>query len=167
MAHSVGPFTFEWNNITINNVEEVELTHEIQSEQIPTLDHKTLEFTGSFAFNAIITLAMVDVPIIGSLLPQFFVPYQGIMSTGELVVDEEGAIDVVPGRCDDQTYADLLVTSCGDPGNVFRGVNTRTVPEAISFDQYRQTVQIKFIGEAPAGQATIQLYRDGGIVIAS
>lgn len=168
MALVRGPFTIKWGDNTITDIEEVEISHEVASEEFETVQGTTLEIDGSYKVNVILTLLATDIPVLSAILPQYFVANGGVMSTGETVNNANGAIDVKAASCDDTiVYNNLDITSCGNPGQVLRIVNARTRIEGIELDNVIQKVMVKFIGEAASTEATVQFFKSGTISVVS
>ena len=105
-----------------------------------------------------------DVPALAALLPQYHIADNATASTGETVDDAEGIIDLVPGGCDvEPTYHNLIITSCGNPGEVFRMLNVRTEIDGVELDDKLRKVSVRMIGEAPQDMATIQFFAEGAL----
>lgn len=163
-----GPFNFKWGDNLLTDIEEVDISHEIASDDFETLQGKTYEVDGAFKVSATITLLASDIPSLAVILPQHFVENGGVMSTGETVNNADGAIDVKAASCDESTiYNNLDIISCANPANVLRIVNARTKIDGIELDSKLQKVMVKFVGESEAGEATIQLFREGTINVVS
>jgi len=168
MALIRGPFNIKWGDNTISDVEEIDIEHNIDSEDFETVQGRTVEIDGAFKVTAIITLLASDIPALAAILPQNFVANGAVMSTGETVNNADGAIDVVPLECDASiVYNNLDITSCGNPGNVARINNARTKMEGIEVDNKLQKVMVKFIGEADSDEATIQFFKENSISVVS
>ena len=97
-----GPFEIKWGDNVISDIEEIDLEHSIDSEDYQTVQGRTLEIDGSYKATATITLLASDIPALAAILPQYFVPNGGILSTGETVNNADGAIDIKPAACDDE-----------------------------------------------------------------
>lgn len=163
-----GPFSLKWGDNVITDVEEIDVEHEIDSEDYDTLQGRRLQLDGVYFVSAIVTLLASDIPALAALLPQHFVENGGVLSTGETVSNAQGAVDLVPGGCDESiVYNNLDIISCGNPAQVTRLNNVRTKFEAIEVDNKLQKVMVKFIGEAPYGEATMQFFRQGTIAVVS
>ena len=163
-----GPFNLKWGDNVIADVEEIDVSHEISSDDLETVQGKTIEVDGPFKATAILTLLASDIAALAAVLPQHFVPNGEVLSTGETVDHAEGAIDVVPRDCDeDLLFNNLDIISCANPGIVFRIVNARSKIENIEFDNKLQRVMVKFVGEAEADQATVQFFREGTVQVVS
>ena len=163
-----GPFTIKWGNNVIDDVEEISVEHSISSDEFETIQGKTYEIDGAYKVSAVITLLGSDITALAAVLPQHFVANGEILSTGETVTSATGAIDVVPGACDEAvTYNDLDIMSCASTSNVARIVNARTKIEGIEVDGKIQKVMVKFIGESATDEASIQFFTEGTIAVVS
>jgi hypothetical protein len=168
MAIIRGPFNVKWGANTLLDIEEIEVEHEIDSEDFETIQGRTIEIDGAYKASVTLTLLASDIAALAVVLPQHYVADAGTMSTGEIVDNEDGAIDVVPHDCDQSLiYNDLEITSCANPGTTLRLVNARTKLEGIDIDNKIQKVMVKFIGEAPSAEATIQWFAAGSLNIPS
>lgn len=159
-----GPFQIKWGDNVITDVESIEVTHEVATEDYTTLGGRTIQIDGAFKVGAVITLLASDIPALAAVLPQYFVPDGGILSTGETVAHADGAIDIVPQDCSsDDVTNPLDIISCASLANVARIVDARTQIEGYEVDNKIQKVKIKFIGEAASDVATMQFFRQGTI----
>lgn len=163
-----GPFTLKWGDNELTDVEEIELEHEVDSEDFQTLEGRTIEVDGAYKVSATVTLLSSDVPALAALLPQHFVGNGSTMSTGETVQVAEGAIDIAPHACDEELiYNNFDIIACGNPGQVARIVHARTKLEGVEMDNKLQKVMVKIIGEAASDEATMQFFKEGGIAVVS
>lgn len=163
-----GPFNIEWRGNTINDVEEIETNVEQDTEERTNLAGIKYEFDGPIKASASVQVLKSDLPTLALLLPQYFVPNGGELSTGETVNNAEGAIDVKAASCDDATvYGPLDIVSCGSPGQVARLVNCRTKIEGLEFNNYLGVVTIRFIGEPDPGEANLQFFTEGTVAVVS
>ena len=168
MAFRKGPFSVLWNGNEVTDIEEIETTVEQDTEERTTVGGSTYEFDGSIKASATVTLLRSDIPALAAFLPQYYVPNGGTMSTGETVNNAAGAIDVAAASCDTTNiYGNLDIISCGNPGDVLRLVNAHTKVEAVEFNQYLGTVQIRFIGEPGPGEANVQFFTEGTLTTVS
>lgn len=168
MALRRGPFTLQWIGNTISDVEEIETEVTQDTDDHDTLDGRRFVFDGPIQATATIKLLRSDIATLAVLLPQYFVPNGGTMSTGEIVSHADGAIDVLAASCDaEPLYGPLDVVSCGNPGQVFRLVNARTKIDAVEFDPFVGTVDVQFIGEPAAGEANVQFFHEGSLAVVS
>ncbi len=164
MALAKGPFTVQWGSNILEDIEELELEYEVDTEDYTTIQGRTFEVSGSHKASATVTLLAGDVPALAALLPQYHIDDNAIASTGETVDDVNGIIDLVPGGCDvTPTYHNLIITSCGNPGQVFRMLNVRTEIAGVELDDKLRKVSISLIGEAPQDMATIQFFQEGAL----
>lgn len=156
-----GPFSLKWGDNIIEDVEELDVEHTIGSEEFETIQGRTYEIDGAYKVSATLTLLDSDIDVLAVLLPQHYVANGEQMSTGETVTDENGAIDIKAAECDEDAVTNNLdIISCSNPSNVLRLVDCRTKIDSIEIDKV-QKVAIKFVGEAPADEATIQFFKDG------
>lgn len=163
-----GPFELKWGDNTLTDIEEISIEHEVDSEDYQTVQGRTLEIDGSYKVTATLTLLASDIPALSAILPQYFVPNQGNMSTGERVNNAAGAIDVKAASCDESiTFNHLDIISCGNPANVLRIVNARTKIDGIEVDDKIQKVMVKFVGESDVDEATVQFFREGTLQVIS
>lgn len=163
-----GPFSLKWGDNVIQDVEEVDVEHEIDSEDFETIQGKVYEIDGSYKVSATITLLSSDIATLSALLPQHFVANGQVLSTGETVNNADGAIDIKAGSCTTSTVSNNLdIISCGNPAQVARIVKARTKIDGVELDNKLQKVMIKFVGEASQDQATMQFFRQGTIATIS
>ncbi len=163
-----GPFTIKWGDNTILDVEEVDVDHEVSSDDFETVQGKIYEVDGPYKVTATITLLASDIPALAALLPQYFVANGAVMSTGETVDNADGAIDIKAQECDDAiTYNNLDIISCANPSNVLRLVNTRSKIDGVEVDNKLQKVMVKLVGESDADEATLQMFIEGTINVVS
>lgn len=163
-----GPWTLTWGDNIITDVEEIDVEHEVSSDDFETIQGRTIEIDGPFKASAIVTLLVADIPALAAILPQYFVANGGVLSTGETVNNADGAIDIQPNNCDAAVVTNNLdIASCGNPGQVARIVSARTQIEGLDVDNKIAKVMVKFIGEAEATEATLQFFREGTISVVS
>lgn len=159
-----GPFTLRWGDNVIQDVEEIDLSHEVSSDDYETLQGRTITIDGSYKVGATITLLSTDIASLAVILPQYFVPNGGVLSTGETVNEANGAIDVRAAACDESLiFNNLDIESCSNPSDVLRIVNARTRIEDVDLDNKIRKVMIRFIGETVGSDATIQFFKKGTI----
>ena len=156
-----GPFNFKWGANTLNNVSEMSVDYSVESSDTTTLDgNKYMVQTG---ISATITMTLLDNDIasLATILPQFYVPMGGVLSTGQTVTQAQGAIDVKAAACGtSEVHNQLDIYACGTNAQVLRLVNARTQIDSIDMSDGLRTVAIMFIGEPLAGQAVVQFLRD-------
>lgn len=163
-----GPFNLKWGDNVLQDVEEIDVEHEVASDDYETVQGKTLTIDGPYKVSATVTLLASDIPSLAVIMPQYFVPNGGVLSTGETVNNADGAIDVKAASCDESiVYNNLDIISCGNPAQVTRIVNARTRIEGIEVDNKIEKVMIRFIGESESDEATVQFFRQGTINVVS
>lgn len=163
-----GPFTLKWGDNTIQDVEEIDLEHEVDSEDYDTVQGKTLTIDGAYKVAATLTLLSTDIASLAAIMPQYFVANGGVLSTGETVNNANGAIDIKAASCNQSNILnDLDIISCANPAQVMRIVNCRTRIEDVDIDNKIQKVMVRFIGESLGTEATLQFFRQGSIAVVS
>lgn len=163
MALVKGKFALQWGSNVIEDVEEIEVNSERSSDDYETVQQQTRRVYGSRLSDVGLTVLGNDIAVLAVLLPQYYVAQGEVLSTGETVTNEAGAIDVVPNCTDAPVYNDLDITSCGDPGETFRLVNAYTELESVEFDGKVRKVMVRFVGEPAADDASIQFFKESGI----
>lgn len=168
MAKKVkGPFDLVWGDNTLQQVEDISVEYEVDTEDYQTVQGQTFELEGPIKASVTLTLLATDIAALALVLPQHHVANGGVMSTGETVSNADGAIDVVANCDDDPVYNDLDVVSCANPGQVFRLVNARTRLDDFEFDTKIRKIMVKFVGEPAQGDANIQFFKEGTINVVS
>lgn len=158
-----GPFSIKWGNNPILDVSEIAFNYEVATNDYTTVDGRTYQVEGAITATVELTLLSSDIDALRTILPQYYVPQNGTMSTGETVTDEKGAIDIIAASCDTEaTNYDLDIISC--QGQVTRLVNCRTSLSSQEFaDNAVRTVTVTFIGEPAQGEGIVQFFKEGGI----
>lgn len=168
MALVRGPFDITWGGNTLASIEEIEVEYEQDSEDYTTVQHQTFQLDGPIKATASLTLLASDIAALSTVLPQYHVANGGVMSTGETVNNADGAIDVLALDCDEEpVYNDLDISSCANPGQVFRLVNARTKLDSIEFDDKIRKVVVQFVGEPAQGDGNVQFFKEGTINVVS
>lgn len=163
-----GPFDLTWRGNTLANIEEIEVDYSQDSEEYTTVQHQRFELDGPITANVTLTLLASDVAALRVVLPQHHVLNGGTLSTGERVIEENGAIDIKALDCDDATvYGDLDINACGSQSSVFRLVNARTRLDGIEFDDKVRKVTIKFMGEPASTEGSVQFFEENSIAVVS
>jgi len=156
-----GPFNFKWGANTLNNVSEISVDYAVESSDTTTLDGRTYSVQTGMTATVTLTLLDNDIASLATVLPQFYVPMGGTLSTGETVSQTQGAIDIVAASCDtSDVYNQLDIYACGTNAQVMRLVNARTQVDSIDIGDGLRTVAVQFIGEPAAGQAVVQFLQD-------
>jgi hypothetical protein len=156
-----GPFNFKWGSNTIRNVSDISVDYNVDTSDTDTLDGN--KFTVQTGMSATVTLTLLDNDIasLATLLPQFYVPQGGTLSTGETVGQTGGAIDVTAASCTtSEVYNQLDIYACGTNAQVLRLVRARTQIDSVDVADGLRTVAVKFIGEPQSGTGVIQFLRD-------
>lgn len=163
MALVKGPFSIQWGNNPILDVSEVGFNYDQATNDYTTIDGRTLQTEGAITASIELTLLSSDVPALQTIFPQYYVPKDGKLSTGETVTAEEGAIDIVAASCDTtDTKYPLDIISCA--GEITRLVNAKTTLSGIELaDNSVRTVTVTFTGQPEQGAGIIQFFKQGGI----
>lgn len=163
MALVKGPFSIKWGNNPVLDVSEIGFNYEVNTNDYETVDGRTFQVEGAITASVELTLLSSDVDALKTILPQYYVPAESKLSTGETVTDEKGAIDIVAASCDTTaTNYPLDITSC--TGEVTRLVNARTSLSSQEFaDNAVRTVTVTFVGEPAQGHGIVQFFKEGGI----
>lgn len=169
MALVRGPFDLQWGSNTLRDVSEISLDYSQDSNDYTTVDNRRYTIDGAIMASVTLTLLKSDVAALAAVMPQYLVANGETMSSGEVVTDVDGAIDVKAASCDaNVVYNDLDVISCGNPGEVFRLKNARTKIDSMEFaDNAVRTVSVMFLGEPEQGVGVIQFFKEGAITSAS
>ena len=161
MALVKGPFNFKWCSNSLNNVSEISVDYAVETSDTTTLDGN--KFTVQTGMSATVTLTLLDNEIasLATVLPQYYVPMGGTLSTGETVGQAQGAIDITAASCTtSEVYNQLDIYACGSNAQVMRLVNARTQVDSIDIGDGLRTVAVMFIGEPASGEAVVQFLQD-------
>ena len=156
-----GPFNFKWGANTLSNVSDISVDYSVDTSDTSTLDGN--KFTIQTGMSATVTLTLLDNDIasLATVLPQYYVPKGGTLSTGETVTQDHGAIDIKAASCTtSEIYNQLDIYACGSNAQVLRLVRARTQVDSIDIGDGLRTVAVMFIGEPNSGQAVMQLLQD-------
>lgn len=157
-----GPFTLTWGGNTLEDIEAIEVEYETNTEDYEANSGNVYQIEKSIKASVRLTLLASDVASLGAILPQYFVPEDGQLGNGDFVFDPRGGIDIIPDDCSSESiYNDLMIESCGSPGEAFKLMNARTLVEGFEIGKLRKIV-VKFIGEPDTGMSIVQLLGDQG-----
>jgi hypothetical protein len=165
---SRGPFNLIWGGNTLADIEEIDVEVEVSTDEYETIQGATFELDGSYRASVVVTLLATDIASLAVIMPQYFVPNGGQMSTGETVNNAAGAIDVRAAACDEGLiYNNLDIESCANPADVLRLVNARSRIEDVDIDNKVRKVMVRFIAEPTQTEAVIQFFTKGTINVVS
>lgn len=156
-----GPFNFKWGANQLNNVSEISVDYSVESSDTTTLDGN--KYTVQTGMSATVTLTLLDNDIasLATILPQYYVASGETLSTGEVVANPQGAIDITAASCDtSDVFNQLDIYACGTNAQVLRLVRARTQVESIDIGDGLRTVAVQFIGEPQSGQGVVQFLQD-------
>lgn len=156
-----GPFNFKWGANSLNNVSEVSIDYEVESSDTSTLDGRKYVVQTGMSASVTLTLLDNDIASLATVLPQYYVPMGGTLSTGETVTQEQGAIDIKAASCaSSDVFNQLDIYACGTNAQVLRLVRCRTQIDSIDIGDGLRTIAVQFIGEPASGEGVIQLLQD-------
>lgn len=155
-----GPFVVKWGNNTLTNVQDYSFDYNVDSNEYTTIDGRKTTLDGAISASVSIQLLKSDVASLAVVLPQYFVPQGQTMSTGEVVANVSGAIDVMAASCSAvPVYNNLDIISCGTNSTVLRLVSARSTIDSVDLqDSTVLTFTVKFIGEPAAAQGAVQVF---------
>lgn len=156
-----GPFNFKWGAQQLNNVSEISVDYTVDTSDTTTLDGNRFTTQTGMGMTVTLTLLENDIASLAMVLPQFYVPAGGKLSTGETVSAPQGAIDIAAASCTtSDVYDPLDIIACGTDAQVLRLVRARTQIDSIDIGDGLRTVAVMFIGEPTSGQGVAQFLQD-------
>lgn len=161
MAIVKGPFDVKWGADTLLDIEEISFDYSQDANEFDTLDGRHISIDGNIQASATITFLASDIASLAVVLPQFYVADGETLSTGQVVTNNDGAIDIAAASCSTEAvYNNLDVYACGTNAQVLRLVRARTKVDSIDIGDGIRRVSVQFIGEPAQGQASIQFLVD-------
>ena len=161
MAIVKGPFDVKWGEDTLLDIEEISFDYSQDSNDFSTLDGRNISIDGNITASATVTFLASDIPSLAVVLPQYYVASGKTLSTGQLVSNPAGAIDIAAASCaTESVYNNLDVYACGTNAEVLRLVRARTKVDSIDIGDGIRRVSVQFIGEPVQGQGSIQFLVD-------
>ena len=156
-----GPFKFKWGANTLNNVSDISVDYSVDTNDTSTLDGN--KYTVQTGMSATVTLTLLDNDIasLATILPQFYVPNGGVLSTGQTVTQDQGAIDIKAASCTtSDVFNQLDIYACGTNAQVMRIPRARTQIDSVDIGDGLRTVAVQFVGEPTSGSAVVQFLQD-------
>jgi hypothetical protein len=161
MALVKGPFNFKWGANTLNNVSDISVDYSVDSNDTTTLDGNKYSIQTGMGASVTLTLLDNDIASLATVLPQFYVPMGGVLSTGQTVTQTQGAIDIAAASCTtSDVYNQLDIYACGTNAQVLRIPRSRTQVDSVDVADGLRTIAVQFIGEPLSGKAVIQFLQD-------
>jgi hypothetical protein len=162
-----GPFNLIYGGNTLAEISTLKVDYSVDTTDTSTVQGKKKRTYGSHLVAITATFLESDVPSLAVALPQYFVAYMGVLSTGETVNDPTGAIDIVPGKTATTTGSDLLIEQYAETStsNVLRVLDAISEISGVNIDDKAQTIDIQFTGQSDI--ATIQLFLKDAISVLS
>lgn len=156
-----GPFNFKWGANQINNVSDVSFDYTVDNNDTTTLDGNRYSVQTGMGATVSLTLLDNDIASLAMILPQYYIPMGGVLSTGETVTQAQGAIDVTAASCTTSSvYNQLDIYACGTNAQVLRLSRSRTQIDSIDIADGLRTVTVQFISEPLSGDAVVQFLQD-------
>lgn len=157
-----GPNTLKLGLNTIAEVENIDVSYDVDSDDKKTVQGHTVTLYGAVKVSAKLTMLHSDVTSLAVLVPQNFVANGETLSSGEVVNDPDGAIDVLPAACSAAGLGeDLIIETCGDDGHIVRIMHCISQITGLSVDDKYTTVEVTLTGQSDG--ASIQIFRKGAI----
>lgn len=159
-----GPFDLQWGSNLLAGINSVKTTYKVNSSNYETVQGNDYTVYGSHLATIEIELIETDIASLAAALPQYFVANGGTLSTGEIVTDVNGAIDIVPGGLITPPAHGLIITSSGSPSQIARLVNATSEISAVDIDGAKlRRVSVIFTGSPASNEATMQFFKSGAI----
>lgn len=156
-----GPFNFKWGANQLNNISDISVDYSVDTSDTTTLDGNKFTTQTGMGMTVTLTLLENDIASLATVLPQYYVPSGGTLSTGETVTGAQGAIDLAAASCTtSEVYNPLDIYACGTNAQVLRLVRARTQVDSIDIADGLRTVAVMFVGEPNGGQGVAQFLQD-------
>jgi hypothetical protein len=162
-----GPFDIQWGLTVLAAIETLNTTYNVKSTDYDSVQGITYTNYGAHKVEIEATFLETDVASLAAVLPQYHVANGGTLSTGEIVSDPDGAIDVVPGGNQATQYHDLIIRGAGSPAEIARIINAYTEISGVELDGTIRKIKVKFSGSASVDTATIQFFKSSAISVIS
>lgn len=152
-----GPFNLQWGPNVLSDVTEISIDYDISTDDYTNNSGNVFEIEKGIKVSATITLLSTDIASLAAVLPQNLVANGGILSDGKVVTNSDGAIEIMPGVCNEsEVKYDLKIVSCHGDREVMIIPATRTRLDGVDIDKVRK-IRVKFMGE---GTSVIQLFKE-------
>lgn len=163
-----GPFEIKVDADVLAGIEDLDFSYEVDTDSVDTVQGRSYDIAKSHKVSIVATFIETDVASLSVVLPQYHVANGGTLSTGETVASSAGAIDIVPGDCGDTSeLGDIIITGCGANAGVLRVVDCVSEIESIAFEDSVRKVGVKLTGNSTGDEATVQMFAQGAVSIAS
>ena len=100
-----------------------------------------------------------DITSLKAAIPQYWVANGATLSTGEVITDANGGIDIVPGNTG--TPRDLILVSANNPGQVMRLNDTTSEISGVDVTATIRKIKVKFNCQPTVGQSLLQFFKEG------
>lgn len=162
-----GPFNLIYGGSTLAEISTLKVAYTVDTSDTATVQGHKKRTYGAHEVIITATFLESDVPSLAVALPQYFVPYMGVLSTGETVNDHNGAIDIVPGNTATTAGSDLIIEQAAgtSTSNVLRILDAISEISGVSVDEKSQMVEVEFTGQSDI--ATIQFFLKDAVTVLS
>lgn len=153
-----GPFTLKWGSNVLNDVEEVDLSLETETNEITTVQGNKIIIKTGLSASATLTLLSTDIASLATVLPQYYVAKDANMKDGTQVKADEGAIDLAAASCESTTTKNNLdIKGCGANAPTIRLKDCSTEVDSADLGDGLLKVSITFTGEPESGKSVMQI----------
>jgi hypothetical protein len=137
-----GPWDIEVGGVILGGIETLDVKYDVKSDDFDSLQGNTYTIYGAHKNTIEATFLETDIAALAAALPQYHVANGGTLSTGEVVSDTNGAIDIVPGTTG--SVRDLIVVSADNPGQVIRFNDTLSEISGVETTTTIRKIKVKF-----------------------
>jgi hypothetical protein len=161
MSVIIGPWDIEVGGSILAGMETLAVNYSVKEDHFDSLQGNAYIVDGPHTASIEATFLETDIPSLKTALPQHWVANGGTLSTGEIVTDPDGAIDIVPHHTG--TPRDLIVVSANNPGHVARFNGTTSQISGIETTTTIRKIKVKFNVQPVQGRALVQFFKEGAV----
>lgn len=162
MALVKGPFDIEVGGSILGGIETLDFTYDVKEDTYDSLQGYTYTVPGAHGASFEATFLENDVRSLAVVLPQYYKANGSTLSSGEMISDPDGAIDIVPGTTG--SLRDLILVSADSPlGQVMRMKNVQTEISGMEVTATVRKVKVKFTAQPTEGVALVQFFKEQAI----
>lgn len=155
----IGPWDIEVAGIILGEIESLNFTYGVKSDTFDSLQGQSTTVYGAHSAEIEATFLETDITSLKAAIPQYWVPNGATLSTGEVITDPNGGIDIVPGNTGNPR--DLILVSANNPGQVMRLNDTTSEMSGVDITGTIRKVKVKFNCQPTAEQALLQFFKEG------
>src|SRR6478672_7792707 len=138
----IGPWDIEVGGTILGEIESLNFTYAVKSDTFDSLQGQSTTIYGAHSSEIEITLLDTDITSLKAAIPQYWVANGATLSTGEVITDANGGIDIVPGNTG--TPRDLILVSANNPGQVMRLNDTTSEISGVDVTATIRKIKVKF-----------------------